>query len=146
MHIQLYLTVGLLTLVPGIVQATDEKRPIYRYISSGNKLSNIRWSRSVPGMIRALINSAVEVPTKRQKYRKFIKQGSKLDAVADFEKLQPTNTQKQLYSTDAFVGDVEVKLRFRDSVHNRRPSIEIIDPSGARPVKILYIKDTLRLP
>ena len=147
MHIHLCLTFGLLALVPDIVQAADEKRFIYRDIPGGNKLSNIRWSRSVSGIaklvIRFLINSAVEVPTKSQQYRTFIKHGSSSDAVTDFAKLQPTKFQNRMqYSIEGLVGNVEVKLRLKDHIHNRRPSIEIADPYGsARPVKIVYIKD-----
>ena len=146
MHIHFCLTFGLLALVPDIVQAADGKRLIYRDIPGGNKLSNIRWSRSVPGIaqlvIRSLINSAVEVPTKSQQYRKFIKHGSSSDAVTDFAKLLPTKFQNRMqYSIEALVGNVEVKLRLKDHIHNRRPSIEIVDPYGsAPPVKIVYIR------
>ena len=118
----------------------------HKKISGGNKfrehISNIRRSRSVPGIanpaIKALIKSAVEVPTTSQKYRKFIKEGNTQDAIADFNKLNPTNVVQRRFTTAGFVSDAELLLKLN---MGRRPNILIFDPKSASPVKIVYFKD-----
>ena len=122
----------------------DRKRPTYPEISGGNKLPNIRWPRSGPAIakpaIKALINSAVEVPSLATTFRKMMKQGRVSDAIADFKNLKPTFVTKRWFSADGFVGDVEVKLQYKDLVYSRRPSITILDSSGAKPITIVYVQ------
>ena len=115
-------------------------------ISGGNKfrehISNIRRSRSVPGIanpaIKAFIKSAVEVPTTSQKYRKFMKEGNRQDAIADFNKLKPTNVLQKRLTTGGFVGDAKLLLKLNPG---RRPNILIFDPKSDSSVKIVYFKD-----
>ena len=129
-------------------QTDDKKRPTYLEISSGNKQYNIRWSRSSPAIakpaINALINSAVEVPTRFTTFRKIMKQGSISDAIEDFKNLNPTSITTRWFSTDGFVGNVKVKLKFKDRIYSRWPSIIIRDSSGAKPIRIVYINDPVK--
>ena len=142
----LWLTVGLSVLVLDAVHAGDDKQPIYQEIAGGNKLSNFRKARSSPGTrIVALIKSAVEVPTKSKQYRRYMKHGSVSDAVEDFEKLKPTNVKRRLYSTDAFVGDVELQLKKMDKSQYRQPSIKISYPDGVGSIKIVYTQDEINI-
>ena len=141
----IWMTVGLSVLVLDAVHAGDDIQPIYQYISGGNK-SNFRKARSAPGTrIVALIKSAVEVPTKSKQYRRYMKHGSVSDAVEDFEKLKPTNVKRRLYSTDAFVGDVELQLKKMDKSQYRQPSIKISYPDGVGSIKIVYTEDEINI-
>ena len=140
----LWLTVGLSVMVLDAVHAGDDKQPIYQEISGGYKLSNFRDARSSLGTrIAALMKSAVEVPTKSKQYRRYMKHGSVSDAVEDFEKLNPTNVKRRRFSTDAFVGDVELKLKMMDKSQYRQPSIKISYPNGVGSFKIVYTKDEI---
>ena len=123
----------------------------HKKISGENKfrehISNIRRSRSVPGIaspaIKALIKSAVEVHTTSKKYRKFIKEGKTQDAIADFNKLKPYKVSKRPETTAGFVGDAELLLKLSES---RRPTLLIFDPKSASAVKIVYLRNIPDIP
>ena len=142
MYLPLLLTRYLMVLVLGIVQAADGNRLAYQEISGGQKV--IRRSRSVLDIanpaIKALIKSAVEVPTSSQMYRKFLKQGQVSDAIADFNKLEPTHVRRiGFFAKEGFVGDTELKLKIQDRINSWLPTILIADPKSAKLVKIIYV-------
>ena len=74
-----------------------------------------------------------------------MKHGSVSDAIEDFKKLNPTNVKRRLYSTDAFVGDVELQLKKMDKSQYRQPSIKISYPDGVGSFKIVYTEDEINI-
>ena len=140
----LWFLVGLLVLTLDIIHAADEKGPIRQETSDGSIRSSFRWTRSVSGFaqpaIKRLIASAVEIQTKiRPRFKIFLKQGSVSDAVADFNRLKPTDVDKRLLATHASVGDVKIQFKLRDYRHNKAPTIQLSRHEGATPLKIVYI-------
>ena len=146
MHVRVLGTV--VTLQIAIVHATCET--YHEIISSGNDQPNFRWYRSVSGFaqpaIKALIHSAREVPTKSVRFKKLVKQGSLSNAIADFQKLMPTNVEDKMYSTFASVGDLRVQFKQRDMRHNHAPTLQIVDPDSHTSFVVVYIKTGSNVP
>ena len=141
MHLLLWLLFGLHVMILDI-HAADENRPINQEILGKNERLSLRWYRSVSvfakPVIKAFINSAVEVPTRSQKFRKLIKQGSVSNAIADFKQLKPTNVKEGKYSTVISSGGLNIMFRLRDHSNKHMPTIQISDPNGASSFKIFY--------
>ena len=103
---------------------------------------NFRQSRSVMGItnpvLKALINTAIEVSTSSTKFRKFVKRGSVDDAVADFNKLQPKSLRVSMGTEETrggFVGDTDVQLHIR-----KRWATILLYPKDAGAIRISYIE------
>ena len=143
------LTVSLhmLVLTNHFVLALDDKQQILQEITDGNNVKHdepkLRMTRSMRDII-ALIKSAAEVSTRSKQYRKFVKTGSVPDAIDDFMKLKPTGIKKRKFSTDAWVGDVQIQLQKTDISQSRQPSIRISYPGDVAAFKIVYQEGDIR--
>ena len=108
--------------------------------------SKLHQSRSISGItnkaIKALMKDASEVATGSQKYRKFVKLGTEIDAVTDFKAMKPADihVNKRLFAVDGFVGDSILTLKTKDKTQMYRPSIMIADPKLKVPIKVVYMK------
>ena len=115
----------------------DDGYDIKRYVT-GTGLS-----RSVPGIadavVKAFMKGAREVPTKSTVYRKFLKQGTGFDAIAEFNSLNADNVSRNGYGAIGVTGDTRVKLTLRDREISGLPTVQIWDPNMAKSVKIVYI-------
>ena len=111
-------------------------------------VTGTRWSRSVPGIaemaVRALLKGTKEVPTNSPVYtRKFLKQGSDLDAVNDFNSLNSKIVRTDGYGAIGVIGDIKVKLRMFDGNHGGRPTVQVLDPKRKNSVRIVYTNEQI---
>ena len=112
---------------------------------------NSRRSRSVRGItspvLKALIDTAIEVPTSSTLYSKFEKYGGPGDAIADFYKMRPKGLRISLEpketrgSAGGFVDGTDVQLRLR----KRWPTI-LIYTKDASAIKIRYLRERTHVP
>ena len=112
---------------------------------------NSRRSRSVRGItspvLKALIDTASEVPTSSTLYRKFEKHGGAGDAIADFYKMRPNDIRISLEpkgtlgSAGGFVDGTDVQLRIR----KHWPTI-LIYTKDAGAIKIKYLRERIHVP
>ena len=105
-------------------------------------VTGTRWLRSVPGIaemaVKTLLKGTREVPTNSQIYRKFLKHGSDLDAVNDFNSLNSKIVRTDGYGAIGVIGDIKVKLRMSDGNYGGRPTVQVLDPKRKNSLRIVY--------
>lgn len=69
-----------------------------------------------------------------------MKQGTREDAISDFNSMNPSYVTQRRFGTEGLVEDrTFIRLRPFDRTNSRLPTIFIEDHERANPIKIVYI-------
>lgn len=139
---------AILVLFDGFVQGYEEDS------NRKNKITQIRdhltqkrqigsTAGRVMRIIDVLMKGTKEVPTKSQYYQKFVKEGTKDDALDDFlsaklDGIRRSTTTSRDPVTDGNIGPVLFRLNTSDRRQYNRPSITIQDKKKTMNFKIVY--------
>ena len=77
-------------------------------------------------------------------YRKYFKQGTKSNAISDFESLNCKVVRYRDYGAIGVSGNTKVKLTLKNKTNTRLPTLQISDSKNMdKSIKIVYINKHL---
>ena len=151
MNSPIWLHVTLIACVVGNGLAISEENKGLNYIENeieilNRQLDKLRTSRSGSALgitnaaIKALLRGAEEVHTNSPVYKKFVKIGTKENAITDFHAANPAKVymDRRTYAMEGVVDDILLTLKTKDRRQRRKPSILISDPGIEKPIKLVY--------
>ena len=110
-------------------------------------VTGTRWTRSVYGIggkaLRAVLKEATELARNNPGKRRFLKHGTKEDALEDFKYLMAgSHPHYDNFGVKGVKGFDKIQLRYHDMRNSRLPTLQISNPTMS--VAIVYTKKQIR--